>query len=68
MSLQLTIPSQELFDEENEKYIDIDEREVTLSHTLVTASKWESKFKRAFISDVPMSPDETLEYIVFWIF
>lgn len=61
--LKLTIPGQELYNEESNTFIDIEPKIVTLNHNLITASKWESKFKKPFISEVQMTDEETIEYI-----
>lgn len=61
--LQITIPASELWDEENQKFITIKEQTLTLEHSLVSLSKWESKWKKPFISNNTRTIEETIDYI-----
>lgn len=54
----------EEFDEETEKFVIVDRVDLQLEHSLVSASKWESKFQRPFISDNNMQPEEI--YYLLW--
>lgn len=61
--LRIKIPSRELWDERNSEFINIEGCELQLEHSLVSISKWESKWHRAFLSKVPKTNDEILDYI-----
>lgn len=61
--LFITIPSNELFDEQNNEFITTPETTICLEHSLVSISKWESKYNKPFLSDEPKSISETLDYI-----
>ena len=62
--LSLMIPPSEVWDEENEVFIKVNEEQVLkLEHSLVSISKWESKWNKAFLSKNPMSLEETIDYI-----
>lgn len=63
--LQLTIPDQELWyeDETTRKFIPVKGRTIKLEHSLMSVSRWESKWKKPFISPVPRTAEETLSYI-----
>ena len=66
--LQITIPATVLeeFDEEHEEFIyTIVEKEQTLQleHSLVSLSKWESKWCKPFLSKHEKTTDEILDYI-----
>ena len=47
--LQITIPEQELWDEEKEEFLYIKSYTLCLEHSLLSVSKWESKWKKPFI-------------------
>ena len=61
--LKITIPATELFDEANSRFIQIPGRELQLEHSLVSVSKWESKWKKPFLSDKQKTREETIDYI-----
>lgn len=61
--LQITIPDATLFDEVNSRVIKIKGRTIQLEHSLVSVSKWESKWKKAFISRDGRTREETVDYI-----
>lgn len=63
--LKITIPANEMWDEKNEEFVSIKETTLSLEHSLVSISKWESKFKKSFISSKERTPEEILEYIKF---
>ena len=61
--LEITIKSCELFDSEKEKFITIPEQTIKLEHSLVSLSKWESKWCKPFLSKEDKSYEETIDYI-----
>ncbi len=61
--LQITIPSIELWDELKEEYVYMKERTLQLEHSLVSLSKWESKWCKSFISNKNITEEETMDYI-----
>lgn len=67
--LQITIPAveaSELWDEKNMQFIPIPARKeqaLQLEHSLVSLSKWESKWCKPFFSKEEKTIDETLDYI-----
>ena len=63
--LQITIPAAEAFDEfSNEFRIVMEEQTLQLEHSLVSLSKWESKWNKAFLSGVTKATEEEmLDYI-----
>ena len=61
--LEITIKSCELFDEEKEEFITIPEQTIKLEHSLVSLSKWESKWCKPFLSKEDKSYEETIDYI-----
>lgn len=61
--LKVTFPSNELYDEKNEKFINTEETSVLLEHSLVSISKWESKWKKAFLGKGDKTEEESRDYI-----
>ena len=61
--LKLIIPGTEHFNEATEEFTTVGDVEIELEHSLVSLSKWESKFKKPFLNDAKKSPEETVAYI-----
>lgn len=61
--LRITIPAVEQWDEEKQEFIQTKEQTLQLEHSLVSLSKWESKYCKAFLSKQEKTFDETLDYI-----
>ena len=61
--LTITIPYTELYDEERNVFIYVKEQELQLEHSLVSISKWESKWCKAFLGKKKKSSEELLDYI-----
>lgn len=52
------------FDEEKSEFVDTDVVVLRLEHSLVSLSKWESKWEIPFLTKREMSREEVLDYIV----
>lgn len=61
--LKVIIPASESFDEATNRFVVTKEQTVTLEHSLVSISKWESKWKKPFLSSKGLTEEETLDYI-----
>ena len=61
--LEITIPSAELWDEKNERFMYSKEQKLRLEHSLVSISKWESKWHKPFLSKGIKGYEETIDYI-----
>ena len=61
--LQITVPAVELYDEEKQEFINLKEETLQLEHSLISLSKWESKWCKVFLSKEKKSQEETLDYI-----
>lgn len=61
--LKLTILGTEYFNDETETFETVGDIDLELEHSLISLSKWESKFKKPFLSTDNKSIDETLYYI-----
>ena len=62
--LQLVIPEKEWWDEKNEVFIRTKGAALQLEHSLVSVSKWESKWNKPFLkADDEKTREETIDYI-----
>lgn len=67
--LQITIPATpdiEMWDYEKQEFIirkATKERTIQLEHSLVALHKWESKWCKPFLTDKPMTEEESIDYI-----
>ena len=61
--LQITIPGFEFFDERTGKIETVKGRTIQLEHSLVSISKWESKWKKPFLGSTEKTRAETIDYI-----
>lgn len=61
--LKLTIPSIEMYDEVLEEFIVTRPLYIQLIHSLVSISKWESKWNKPFLTTDEKTYDETIDYI-----
>lgn len=62
--LKIIIKSEELYDESYNTFTDIEGFELELEHSLLSLSKWESKFQKPFLSAGEMSTDEIIYYVM----
>lgn len=61
--LQITIPDIDLFDDEKQEFIHLKGQTLQLEHSLVSLSKWESKWHKAFLTKNEKTFEETIDYI-----
>jgi len=62
--LQIKIPAIEKYDEENNEFLEeTKEQTLQLEHSLVSLSKWESKWQKPFLSKEIKTHEETIDYI-----
>lgn len=61
--LRITIPAVEQWDEIKQEFIQTKEQTLQLEHSLVSLSKWESKWNKPFLSKEAKTHEETLDYI-----
>ena len=61
--LQITIPAVELWDERKQEFVTTKEQTLQLEHSLVSLSKWESKWCKPFLTKQEKTFEETLDYI-----
>lgn len=64
--LEITIPSTEYYDDKNSCFMQTKEQKLKLEHSLVSLSKWESKWHKPFLSTSKKQRhtyEETIDYI-----
>lgn len=61
--LQIDVPAGEFFDEKRNEFIYTKPVSLTLEHSLVSLSKWESKWCKPFLVKEKKSTEEILDYI-----
>lgn len=61
--LEITIPGREYFDDSTDRFVTEEDCVLELEHSLVSLSKWESKWEKAFLSAKNHTDEETLDYI-----
>ena len=62
--LQIVVPASELWDEQKQEFIMTKEQELRLEHSLVSISKWESKWHKVFLSEKEeKSTEEIIDYV-----
>ena len=60
--LDIVIPAKEWFNEQTLEFVQMREQHLRLEHSLISISKWESKFKKPFLSS-EKSTYEVIEYV-----
>lgn len=61
--LEIIVPPAELWDPKERRFSKTKEYKLQLEHSLISISKWESKWKKPFLKDEDKTPEETLDYI-----
>ena len=61
--LRITIPAQELYDEGSQEFINTNEKTLEMEHSLVSLSKWESKWHKPFLGMTEKTTEEILDYV-----
>lgn len=62
--LTIKIPDSEYFDESTQKFIPVKGCTLNLEHSLISISKWESKWCKPFLTKDPMTQEQYRDYIV----
>ena len=60
--LEILVPGKEYFDEDKNEFIYSKPTKLSLEHSLISLSKWESKWKKPFLSS-DKTIEETIDYI-----
>ena len=61
--MYIDVPDSEYFDARTSTFITIRGQRLKLEHSLVSISKWESKWKKPFLTKEDKTPEETRDYI-----
>lgn len=61
--LVLNVSKKELYDDYKNEFINIDSYVITLEHSLLSVSKWESIYEKPFLNDQELTAEEQIEYI-----
>lgn len=62
--LKIIVEGQELFDAETQTFSDTETIELELEHSLLSLSKWESKYEKPFLSAKDLTREETFDYVM----
>lgn len=61
--LTIIVPAKELYFSETNTFENIGEHTLKLEHSLISISKWESKWHKSFINTTNKTVEETIYYI-----
>ena len=61
--LTITVPDGEFWDEKNQEFINVKEQVLQLEHSLVSISKWESKWHKPFLNEKSKTDAEIIDYV-----
>lgn len=61
--LTIIVPETELYDAEKNEFFQIKEQTLVLEHSLVSIAKWESKWKKSYLSTKDKTFEETIDYV-----
>ena len=63
MPITITVPARELFDPATNRFITTKSQTLTFEHSLLSISKWEAKWHKAYMSKEPRTEEEIRDYI-----
>lgn len=61
--LQITVPAVEMYDDSINEFVYTKEQTLQLEHSLVSLSKWESKWCKSFIASKDKTNEEVIDYV-----
>lgn len=61
--LTINVPEQEFYDSRTNKFYTLKAKTLQLEHSLLSISKWESKWKKPFLSKEKMTVEQFVDYI-----
>ena len=61
--LQITVPGAEQYDPVQNLFFTTKETTLVLEHSLLSVSKWESKWKKPFLGMKQFTPEQLLDYV-----
>lgn len=63
--LQIELPNLEMFNDETQEFINVKGRTLNLEHSLISLSKWESKWRLPFLEQKNFTEEQLIDYIKF---
>ena len=61
--LKIVVPGTEYFNEEDETFETVGDFDLELEHSLISLSKWESKYQKPFLVRSEKTPEEIMGYV-----
>lgn len=61
--LEITVPGREYFNEATNEFVTVKEQTLRLEHSLVSLSKWESKWCKPFLGNEDKTLEESIDYV-----
>lgn len=61
--LTLEIPDRKYFDDDTQEFFTVKGRTITLEHSLISVSRWESKWHKAFLGNANKTAEEVRDYV-----
>lgn len=61
--LTITVPASEFWDERTNEFVSLKQTVIDLEHSLISISRWESKWRKAFLNDDDKTSEEVIDYI-----
>lgn len=62
--LEIELSGGELYDESKEEFIELQGRTIQLEHSLISISKWESKWKKPYFAEEKKTVEQLMDYIL----
>lgn len=61
--ISIHIPGSEFYDETKNEFVEIKEQDILLEHSLISVSKWESKWHKPFLEKNDKTTEEVIDYL-----
>lgn len=61
--LQICVPGEEFWNQKTEEFVSGPDTIISLEHSLISISKWESKWHKSFLSNKEPKDEELMDYI-----
>jgi hypothetical protein len=61
MPLTITVPGRDFFDSSTNEFVEFKDTKLTLEHSLISVSKWESKWHKPYLSRDEKTQEEAID-------